>query len=163
MRLTTLGELLVPGIIVVYVVLYVAQTYHLPADTIIFPYAVIGFSFILLSLFVLRIVRESRLRFYEEEKERLTIKGVLHFCNENRRAIAVTLLAALYVYALSWLGFFFTTVLFLCALFHLFRTLPAAVFLPGIIILTGALHYLTYYVLRLAFPSFAFADLPYGI
>ncbi len=172
MRQSRWGEAVVPGVIVLYVITYLVQTYDLPFRTILFPYMVMGLLVSFLLVFaVQQAIRNSKSA--REEKAEARAPGVqlslpswahaVSFCRTNYKALTVIILTFLFPHVIKSLGFFITATLYLAALFWVFDTMRRAYMLPATVVIVAFLTWLLLEVLSLALPRFAFVELPFNL
>ena len=161
-------EAILPGIVVLYLILYLAQTYDLPFQTILYPFLLITLLVVLLIIFGVQqlvLKREGDPSNSVEtptDKERTAFMSrVLKIIYIQRRAFGVVLLTFLFPLVVAHLGFFFTASLYLSALFMVFRTVQP-IFIPILApLISGMLTWVLLGVVQLNFPRFDYAELPW--
>jgi hypothetical protein len=173
MKQSTWGEAAVPGLIVLYIIAYVVQTYELPYRTILYPYLLLGLLLVLLLIFgVKHFLIGAPMLDPEQPGERASIAGIeagspsqkiLLFCKANSKPLSLIILTLLYPQVIKVLGVFFTTALFLSVLFRVFRTMRGALIVPAAVAVSLPLTYFLMNVLEFALPSFPFANLPFNL
>ena len=180
------GEAVLPGLIVVYIIAYLSQTYDLPFQTVFYPFMVIGLLVMLLLLFGVQqwlqartVVPQSR-EVAPEVAPEVASEVVGEATNEsslaphtdlaaralavlsaNRRAVGVVVFTFSFPHVVAHLGFFFTATIYLSLLFWLFKTLRPAFVVPLAMVLSGGLAWVLLGVVQLNFPRFEYAELPW--
>ena len=170
----------------VYGIAYVAQTYHLPWNAILYPYALLGMIAVLLGFIALRQRAGGALRQRAGGALRQRAGGDepagVRVDSPSARAgqrpvrqwigggiatagLGVSLVVGTFVYPLIMesLGFVLTTGLYLAVLFQIFRSFRPVVIAPLALAITVFLSVFLQQVLGLNLPSFGFAELPFGI
>ena len=166
------SEGILPLIIVIYGVAYVAQTFSLPWNAILYPYALLALMAVLLLLVGLtqNVGQGGRDRGTTDRgpspaadgTPRAFWKGIAGRFFNSRRGSSVVLCTFIYPIVIQYFGFMLTTFLFLIALFIVFKTFrPIYIFLISILT-TGGLSMSLRYFLHLNLPAFKFAELPFG-
>ena len=161
-------EAILPGIVVVYLILYLAQTYDLPFQTILYPFLLITLLVVLLIIFgVQQLVLQRKGDSSESVQPPTDGEGtafmsqVLKIIYIQRRAFGVVLLTFLFPHVVAHLGFFFTASLYLSALFMVFRTVQPIFILILAPLISGMLTWVLLGVVQLNFPRFDYAELPW--
>ncbi len=170
------SEGILPAIIVIYGIAYVAQTHQLPWNAILYPYVLMGMIAMLLGLVALRqrargdqsapdvndtpSAQEDQPPFGKLIAGSLVTAGSLVAAG---RVLSVVVGTFAYPLIMESLGFVMTTGLYLAALFQIFRAFHPVVIVPLALAISGILSVFLQQVLVLNLPSFGFADLPFGI
>ncbi len=161
------GEAVIPGLIVVYMIAYLVQTYDLPYDAILYPFLLLGLLTVLLGVFA---VQQWMLRrdappdaaAADDATPAQPVGAILSgFLRNNSKAIGVVVFTFLFPQVVAHLGFFFTAALYLSALFWLFGTLRGVLIVPVALALSLFLTWLLLEVVVLNFPRFHYAELPW--
>lgn len=165
------SEGILPAIVVVYGIAYVAQTHHLPWNAILYPYALLGMIALLLVFIALRqrargdepaIVRggDSLSAPAGQQPVRQSIGGGI-----ANAGLGLSLIVGTFVY--PWIiesfGFVLTTGLYLLVLFRVFKSFRLVVIGPLALAISVILSVFLQHVLDLNLPSFGFAELPFGM
>lgn len=166
------SEGILPLIIVIYGVAYVWQTYSLPWDAIFYPYALLGLMAMLLVLVGWAQLggRAGGDQGPTESGHAAGLGGALPvnweviagWFSKARKGNYVVLCTFSYPFIIQFLGFIFTTFLFLTVLFMVFKAFRLMFIIPISIFTTGGLSFLLRYVMNLNLPPFKFAELPFG-
>lgn len=164
------SEGILPAIIVIYGIAYVAQTHQLPWNAILYPYVLMGMIAMLLGLVALRQrargdqsapdVNDTPSAQEDQPPFGKLIAGSLVTAG---RVLSVVVGTFAYPLIMESLGFVMTTGLYLAALFQIFRAFHPVVIVPLALAISGILSVFLQQVLVLNLPSFGFADLPFGI
>jgi len=164
------SEAILPVIIVVYAIAYVAQTHHLPWNAILYPYALLGMIAVLLVLVALRQIAnreepegvgsDSGSAHASQQPFRQEVGGGIALAG---RGLSVVVCTFVYPLIMEPVGFVLTTWLYLAVLFLVFKAFrPVMVGLLALAI-SLSLSVILRQVLDLNLPAFRFAELPFGI
>ena len=158
------GEAVVPGVIVAYLIAYVAQTYHMPFRSILYPFILIGLMVVLLVVFAMQQLRASTPSSVEGAVSPAATDaavGVAGFLRGQGKAIGVIVLTFLFPLVVVHLGLFATVAIYLAFLFWIFGTMKPVFIVPTALVLAFALTWLLLDIVVLNFPRFPYAELPW--
>jgi hypothetical protein len=157
-------ELWVPALVLLLCATYVWQTFGYPTNAIVLPYATIvglvGLASVVAIValkdkgFFVAVPSTSSDRTPEKSFSSILVKY---------RGLVLAFVTICYVLALPYVGYFFSTAVYLFCLFWLLGNRKVFLFGPAAGVLAALASYVMQDVLQINVPTFPFANLPFGM